>query len=75
MSTAAETDIRELDRRRNDGIDVRLLWNPVTDRLWIDVSDERMGGSFAVDVEPGEALKAFRHPYSYAARREFALAA
>ena len=70
MSTAAEAEMRELDHRRNDGIDVRLLWSARPDRVWIDVRDDRLGGSFRVEVDPGEALAAFRHPYAYAVREE-----
>ena len=70
MSTTAEIEIRELDRRSNDGIVVRLLWSPQSDRVWIDVQDQRLGGSFKLKVEPGEALAAFRHPYAYAQRED-----
>ena len=66
MSTAAKTMLRELDHRRNDGIEVRLLWSPDSDQVWIDVCDERLGGSFKLEVEPADALSAFRHPYAYA---------
>lgn len=65
-----DTTIRELDSRSTDGIDVRLLWSPQTDRIWIDVRDRRLGGSFRLEVEPSEGLAAFRHPYAYAAPRE-----
>ncbi len=77
MSAATEIAIRELDHRSNDGIDVRLLWGPESECVWIDVRDERLGGSFTLEVEPGEALAAFRHPYAYAVTRgaETALAA
>jgi hypothetical protein len=77
MSTATDTASRELDHRSNDGIDVRLLWSPESDGVWIDVRDERLGGSFKLKVAPGEALAAFRHPYAYAVTRgaEAALAA
>ena len=68
MSTTAEIEIRELDRRSNDGIVVRLLWSPESDRVWIDVQDERSGGSFKLEVKPGDALAAFRHPYAFAQR-------
>jgi hypothetical protein len=66
MRTATNTDIRELDHRTNDGIEVKLLWSAETDRIWIDVQDSRAGGSFELDVDPGEALRAFRHPYAFA---------
>ena len=32
MGTIHETPIRELDHRREDGIDVTLLWNSRTNR-------------------------------------------
>jgi hypothetical protein len=61
------TEIRELDRRRNDGIEVRLLWNARTNRVLVSVEDEREGDSFEVEVRDGDALQAFHHPYAYAA--------
>ena len=61
--------IRELDHRRSDGIDVRLLWNQKDDRVVVAVSDAKTGDAFAIPVEPREALRAFHHPYSYAASR------
>ena len=57
---------RELDHRRADGIDVRLLWIP--ERVAVD--DTKTGDSFEVDVLAGErALDVFHHPYAYAALR------
>jgi hypothetical protein len=68
--------IRELDRRHNDGIDIRLLWNQVDGRLLLAVSDSKTGDAFSIEVEPSDALEAFQHPYSYAAfTREHTLAA
>jgi hypothetical protein len=64
-----EAVIRELDRRRSDGINVRLLWNQTDDQVVVAVSDAKTGDAFAIAVEPGEALTAFHHPYSYAASR------
>ena len=66
MAIAAHTDIRELDHRANDRIDVKLLWSARTNRVWIDVHDGRGGPSFELDIDPGDALEAFRHPYAYA---------
>jgi hypothetical protein len=66
MGTTSEIGIRELDHRRNDGIDVRLLWNSRTNRLFVAVDDERRGASFGLEVGAAEALDAFRHPYAYA---------
>jgi hypothetical protein len=66
MSITADNGIRELDHRISDGIDVTLLWSQRSDRVWIDVRDDRSGESFELDVDPGDALAAFHHPYAYA---------
>jgi|tagenome__1003787_1003787.scaffolds.fasta_scaffold20131971_1 hypothetical protein len=67
----AESDFgtRELDHRNNNGIDVRLLWNSRTDRVWISIEDDLEGESFEVDVDEGDAVDAFHHPYAYVLRR------
>jgi hypothetical protein len=46
---------RELDRRTSDGIDVRLLWDALTDRVSLALSDERSGESFLFEVDPRDA--------------------
>ncbi len=61
-----EIEIRELDRRTSDGVDVRLLWNSQTDRVSVLVQDERSGESFEVEIDSADALAAFWHPYTYA---------
>jgi hypothetical protein len=66
MLTTPETQVRELDRRRNDGLDVTLLWNSETKRVSVAVTDERSGESLEFDVGSADALAAFHHPYSYA---------
>ena len=66
MRTTSDPSIRELDHRVNDGIDVTLLWNSLTDRVSVAVGDERTGAFFELEVDPGEALFAFHHPYVYA---------
>jgi hypothetical protein len=57
---------RELGRRIRDGIDVRLLWHPQTDRVSVAVSDRRADSAFEFEVDPADALAAFHHPYAYA---------
>jgi len=61
--------IRELDHRRNDEIDVTLLWNAKTQDVFIVVT-ERDGDSFEFQVCPTDARDAFHHPYAYAAYRD-----
>jgi hypothetical protein len=64
MSTTSDTELRELDRRTNDGIDVRLLWNPHTDRLSLAVEDEHTGESFEFEIDPADAFASFHHPFA-----------
>ena len=69
MRTTPDSAIHELDQRSNHGIDVRLLWNSVTNRVSIAVEDQRTGEFFELDaVDPEDALIAFYHPYAYASR-------
>lgn len=78
MSTAATTtDIRELDHRTADGVEVALLWHASRDFLSVVVSDTRAGEAFELVLdERDDALDVFHHPYAYAAYRglEFDLA-
>jgi hypothetical protein len=60
--------VRELDRRSNDHIDVRLLWREHDDRVLVAVADDKTGERFTVEVADGErALDVFHHPFAYAA--------
>jgi hypothetical protein len=61
--------MRELDRRRSDGIEVRLLWNQTDDEVVVAVSDAKTGAALVIPVERGQALTAFHHPYAYAGSR------
>jgi hypothetical protein len=65
-NTTSEKAIRELDRRMSDGIDVRLLWDSVTDQVVVAVRDARTLESSELQVAAGDALFAFHHPYAYA---------
>jgi dihydrofolate reductase len=68
MQTTTNRTTRELDHRVNDGLDVKLLWNSLTDRVSVAVEDERTGEFFEFDVDPEDALIAFYHPYAYVSR-------
>ena len=46
---------RELDRRSNDRIDVRLLWRQRDDRVIVTVADGKTGKRFTLDVTESEA--------------------
>jgi hypothetical protein len=66
MSATSELALRELDRRINYGFDVRLLWNPESDRVLVAVEDQRYSFSLSFQVDPADALDAFQHPFAYA---------
>ncbi len=68
LFTTSEAAVRELDHRLTDGIDVRLLWNPRTDRVLVAVEDQRTGEYFELGVPGTDALEAFHHPYAYSRR-------
>ena len=70
MATAIDIGLRELDHRSNDGIDVRLLWDPHADRVTVAVRDERSDESLELAVEAADALAAFHHPYAYTVDRQ-----
>ena len=63
--TTPNRTVRELDCRINDGFEVRLLWNSLTDFVSVSVDDTRYGESFEFEVAPAAALDAFRHPLAY----------
>jgi hypothetical protein len=68
MTTHTTHLMRELDRRSNDGIDVRLLWCEHDGRVLVAVRDAKTGDAFALEVKEAErALDVFAHPYAYAA--------
>ncbi len=66
MNATTRNSLRELDSRTSDGIEVRLLWDTLTDRVWVDVDDSRSQESFAFPVAATDALGAFQHPFAYA---------
>ena len=66
MHSPLPTGIRELDRRHRDGLDVRLVWELRTNSVSVIVRDDRSGDSLAFEVDGGDALAAFHHPYAYA---------
>lgn len=65
-SLTPDKTIRELDCRTGDGINVRLLWNSLSDHVVVAVHDTRNDEAFAIQVAAADALLAFHHPYAYA---------
>ena len=67
-ANATHEAFRELAYRKNDSLEVVLLWHQATDELTVTVLDERNGGiHFELAVEPHQALDVFNHPYAHAA--------
>ncbi|HKN95242.1 MAG TPA: hypothetical protein VJU60_12985 [Thermoleophilaceae bacterium] len=66
QNSTSDIEVRELDHRATDGVDVQLLWNSHTNRVWVVVADERSGDSFELEIDSTDALDAFHHPYTYA---------
>ena len=66
--TDPDTYPRELDRRESDGVQVSLLWSPVTGEVWVSVLDEETGESFSIAIDHAHALDAFHHPFAYLPR-------
>jgi hypothetical protein len=62
---------RELAERESGCVTVILRWDNQTGSLSVSVVDSGTGEAFEVDANGGNALDVFRHPYAYAARREF----
>jgi hypothetical protein len=66
---------REIHHRSNDGLDVRMLWDPGENKVTVLVSDARTGEVFEIEVGPGErALDVFNHPFAYTPIRKIVLA-
>jgi hypothetical protein len=60
---------RELAHRVNDGLEVSLFWQKLTDELTVTVSDAGSGAYFKLAAAPDQALDVFNHPYAHAAFR------
>ena len=62
-----QTNLTELAQRRNDGLEITLLWGPADDSIQVAVLNERTGRRVAFPVDRAKALDAFYHPFAYAA--------
>lgn len=61
-------EMRELDQRSANGLEVTLLWSERTGSVFICVEDNPASNGFHFVVDPADALEAFRHPYGYSRR-------
>lgn len=67
MASPNSDTARELAYRYADGVHVTLVWYPSTDRVVVEVVDEKSRESFDFEARAARALDAFWHPYAYAA--------
>lgn len=64
---AAVDDRVELAQRRNDGIEVFLMWHREANILTIALIDEKVEPPFATEfiVPNDKGMQAFEHPYAW----------
>ncbi|HKP17449.1 MAG TPA: hypothetical protein VJT84_03150 [Gaiellaceae bacterium] len=63
-ATAAEEWI-DLADRRNDGLEITLLWNRLTGRVKVTVDQVHTGRHGELEVPAEDAMVAFHHPFAY----------
>jgi len=69
MATTAHSDRRELAVRASNGLEVGLYWSKATNRVTVEVFDQRLDEGFEFEIDGSHALEAFHHPYAYSANR------
>ena len=70
VHSAINEPTRELAERRSGSVEVLLLWHPVSNIVELRIHDMTTAESAGFRIPPDEAMRAFRHPYAYAARAE-----
>lgn len=73
VDTETVTDWTELASRENDSLAIGLYWSKSSGRVKVGVIDDLLEQAFAFDVDPADALSAFRHPFAYAPRDDCSL--
>jgi hypothetical protein len=66
LDPVVDVETRELAYRRNDALDIFLLWHPADDAVTVRVEDLRTGVRIEMKVDQRNALAAFQHPFAYA---------
>jgi hypothetical protein len=67
MNAQSTNTWKELAKRVNDGLDVRLVWakRDGKDEVLVRVTDFRQGDYFEIPAEPARALDVYHHPFAY----------
>jgi hypothetical protein len=58
--------IVDLAQRETSDLDVVLLWERRSGRLWVNVTHRRSGRTARIDATPRNAFDVFHHPLAYA---------
>ena len=67
MTPTLSPQLRELAHRRSANLEVTLLWNRRSRRVWVSIYDLANDEQRAVLVPHDRAMDAFNHPYVYLA--------
>ncbi len=67
MTPTLTPNLRELAHRRSANLEVTLLWNRRSRRVWVSIYDSTNDEQRAAPVPDERALDAFNHPYAYVA--------
>ena len=67
MPPTLSPHIRELAHRRSANLEVTLLWNRRSHRVWISIYNVANDEQAAAPVPHEQAVDAFQHPYAYVA--------
>ena len=65
MPATLARHLRQLAQRRSGNLEVTLLWNRRSRRVWISIYDHANDEQRAAHVPSHRALDAFNHPYAY----------
>jgi hypothetical protein len=65
MNATSLSEIRELDHRSSDGLEITLLWSVPTNQVFVAVSDGRQNTSIEIEIAAANARDAFLHPFAY----------
>jgi hypothetical protein len=59
---------RELAHRSAHGVDVTMMWDPLTNAVSVIVVDNVAADAFEVEVGDANPMHVFDHPFVYASR-------
>ena len=67
MTSTLSPHLHELASRRSANLEVTLLWNRQSRRIWVSIHDLASDEQRSAHVPNDRALDTFHHPYAYIA--------